>query len=447
METKLPSYVKNILNILEKNHYEAFVVGGSIRNILLGLQPSDFDIATNAKPEEILNAFREYKTLSVGKAFGTIIILQNEGKVEVTTYRVEGEYYDGRRPSEVHFSSKLCEDLKRRDFTINALAYNEETDLIDPFQGKEDLKRKIIKSVGNPKERFGEDHLRIIRAVRFAVELGFTIEENTYKACKEMGYLLKNISIERTREEFFKILLSQRPSYGIELLKELDLLKYIIPELIDTIDFDQHNPHHDKDVFYHSLCVVNHCPPILEIRLAALLHDIGKPHSFSLDSEGIGHFYGHDKVGQEMAEKVLSRLKCSNVLIHDVTTLIREHMTAYTSYGDKGLKRLINRVGKDKIFWLIALQKADKICSAGNNNIGFLIKRENEIKRIIENKEVIEKSQMAINGNELLELGFFQGRIIGEILDYLFERVIEDPKLNNKESLLELVRRNFSKYL
>lgn len=440
MKLNLPSYVKNILNILEENNYEAFVVGGSIRDLILGLQPSDFDVTTSAKPEEIQKVFKDYKTLSVGKAFGTIIILQEEGAVEVTTYREEGEYIDGRRPSEVFFSDKLMEDLKRRDFSINALAYNEDMGIIDPFKGREDLQRKIIKSVGNPKERFREDHLRILRAVRLATKLGFTIEKNTFEAGKEMGYLLKNISIERIREEFFKILLSKKPSYGIELLRELDLLEYIIPELIDTIGFEQNNPHHDKDVFYHSLCVMEHCRPILEIRLAAIFHDIGKPNTFSLDEEGIGHFYGHDKAGVELVRKVLNRLKCSNQLIKGVSILIGEHMTAYNNYSYKGLKRLINRVGKDRIFKLIELQKSDKLCSAGDNDIGYLIEREEKIKKILESDEAIEKKQLAINGHDLIRAGFPQNKIIGEILDYLVNRVIEEPKLNTKEKLLEIVR-------
>lgn len=445
MKFNIPSYVKNVIEKLEEKNYEAFVVGGSIRDLILGRAPSDFDVTTNARPEEIEEVFQEYKTLSVGKAFGTIIVVQKEGNVEVTTYRVEGEYLDGRRPSEVMFSNHLVEDLKRRDFTVNAMAYNANTGLVDPFQGREDLQEKRIKSVGNPKERFEEDHLRILRAVRFAVQLGFTIEVNTYRACKDMGYLLQKISMERIREELFKILLSEKPSYGLNLLKDLDLLKVILPELVDTIGFEQHNPHHDKDVFDHILCVVDHSPPILEVRLAALLHDIGKPDTFSQDKEGIGHFYGHDKVGAEKAKKILQRLKCPNELIYSVAILIREHMTQYANYKDKGLKRLINRVGKDRIFQLITLQKSDRICSAGEIKMDVLTQREKEIRRILESAEAYEKSQLKINGKDLIQLGYVPGKIIGEILDDLLEQVIDHPQLNDKEKLLQIARKKFRK--
>ncbi|MCR1898854.1 HD domain-containing protein [Irregularibacter muris] len=445
MKFNIPSYVKNVIEKLEEKNYEAFVVGGSIRDLILGRAPSDFDVTTNARPEEIEEVFQEYKTLSVGKAFGTIIVVQKEGNLEVTTYRVEGEYLDGRRPSEVMFSNHLVEDLKRRDFTVNAMAYNANTGLVDPFQGREDLQEKRIKSVGNPKERFEEDHLRILRAVRFAVQLGFTIEVNTYRACKDMGYLLQKISMERIREELFKILLSEKPSYGLNLLKDLDLLKVILPELVDTIGFEQHNPHHDKDVFDHILCVVDHSPPILEVRLAALLHDIGKPDTFSQDKEGIGHFYGHDKVGAEKAKKILQRLKCPNELIYSVAILIREHMTQYANYKDKGLKRLIKRVGKDRIFQLITLQKSDRICSAGEIKMDVLTQREKEIRRILESAEAYEKSQLKINGKDLIQLGYVPGKIIGEILDDLLEQVIDHPQLNDKEKLLQIARKKFRK--
>lgn len=443
MPIVLPTYVENIMETLEKNNYQAFLVGGSIRDLLLGTMPHDFDIATNAKPHEILDVFKDYKTLQVGMAFGTIVIVQKEGLVELTTYRIEEEYLDGRRPSRVAFSNELFEDLKRRDFTINALAYNKSFGLIDPFNGRKDLKNKVIKTVGEPKERFKEDHLRILRGVRLASQLGFTIEENTYYSCKSMGPFLKKISVERIREEFFKIILSKRSSYGMELLKNLNLIEIIIPELVDTINFNQYNPHHDKDVFYHSLCVMENSPPLLEIRLAALLHDIGKPKAFTLDEEGIGHFYGHDKISVEISKIALTRLKCSNKLIKDVSILVGEHMTAYGNYTEKGLKRLINRVGKDNIFKLIELQKSDKICSAGDRNIDFLIEREKAIKKILDSEEPYKKNQLAINGHDIITLGFSQGKIIGEILEYLLELVMDYPELNNKENLVNIIKREF----
>ena len=443
MEFNMPCYVNNILNKLKENDFEGFLVGGSIRDLLLGIPPHDFDISTNALPNEILNIFKDYKTLEVGKTFGTIVVVQGDNRVEVTTYRRESEYLDGRRPSQVEFTNDLLEDLGRRDFTINALAYNKESGLIDYFNGRKDLEDKIIRTVGNPEERFKEDHLRILRGVRLASQLVFDIDKETTKASKDMGHLLGKISVERIREELFKIILSKKPSYGLELIRELRLMETILPEMIDTIDFNQYNPHHDKDVFYHSLCVLDHCPPILDIRLAGLFHDIGKPKSFTIDQEGIGHFYGHDELGEEITRNTLSRLKSSNELINKVTVLVREHMTAHNNYSDKGLKRLINRVGEDGIFKLLSLQKADKICSAGDRNIDFLIHREERIKEILEEKEVVNKNQLALDGHDLLSLGFPQGKIIGEILEYLLDQVMDYPELNNKGDLLSIVKEVF----
>ncbi len=443
MEFNMPCYVNNILNKLKENDFEGFLVGGSIRDLLLGIPPHDFDISTNALPNEILNIFKDYKTLEVGKTFGTIVVVQGDNRVEVTTYRRESEYLDGRRPSQVEFTYDLLEDLGRRDFTINALAYNKESGLIDYFNGRKDLEDKIIRTVGNPEERFKEDHLRILRGVRLASQLVFDIDKETTKASKDMGHLLGKISVERIREELFKIILSKKPSYGLELIRELRLMETILPEMIDTIDFNQYNPHHDKDVFYHSLCVLDHCPPILDIRLAGLFHDIGKPKSFTIDQEGIGHFYGHDELGEEITRNTLSRLKSSNELINKVTVLVREHMTAHNNYSDKGLKRLINRVGEDGIFKLLSLQKADKICSAGDRNIDFLIHREERIKEILEEKEVVNKNQLALDGHDLLSLGFPQGKIIGEILEYLLDQVMDYPELNNKGDLLSIVKEVF----
>lgn len=444
MELFIPRYVENILYRLEKFGYEAFIVGGSVRDLILGKEPADFDITTNAKPEEIEEIFKEYKTILVGKEYGTVVVVQDEGNIEVTTYRLEAEYLDGRKPSKVYFSDEIEEDLSRRDFTINAMAYNKSKGLIDLFSGQKDLENKLIKTVGNPIERFEEDHLRILRAIRFATQLGFYIEEETKNSCTQMGYLLKKISAERIREELFKILLSDRPSYGIRLMEDLDILEIIIPELKETVGFDQKNPHHEKDVFEHILCVVDHTPPVLEIRLAALFHDIGKPHTLTIDEEGIGHFYGHDKLGVKMSRDILKRLRCPNEMIDDVANLIKEHMTHHADLKDKGLKRLISRVGKDKIFHLIELQKADKKCSNRNVDIGFLFERERQIQRILDRNEPYEKKQLEISGYDIINLGYKEGKIVGEILDYLMERVIDEPNLNHRDILIDMVWNKFT---
>jgi tRNA nucleotidyltransferase (CCA-adding enzyme) len=444
MAYNIPSYAETIINSLEKTGYNAFLVGGSIRDIIIGKEPSDYDIATDAKPDEIKEVFKEFKTIEVGEKFGTIIVVQEEGVVEVTTFRREGEYKDGRRPESVSFSKDIKEDLNRRDFTINAMAYNEKTGIIDPFGGKGDLENKIIKTVGNPENRFKEDYLRIIRAVRFAAQLNFDIDEKTYLACNKYKDFLSNISIERVRDEFFKILLCEKPSKGIELLKDLGILEIFLPEIIPAIGFNQHNPHHDKDVYNHILCVLDNTPPVLQVRIGALFHDIGKPHTLTIDNEGVGHFYGHDKVGAEIVSEVLRRWRCSNELIEKVSTLVREHMTQHANYKEKGLKKLIARVGEDEIFNLLALQKADRSCSNEKADISSLLERENKIKDILYNKEAYNINQLDLDGRDILELGYKEGKIIGEILDYLLEQVMEKPDLNKKDLLIKNALKKFS---
>lgn len=440
----IPEYVSTIINRLDKYGFDGYIVGGSVRDLLLGKIPNDYDLATNAKPDDILDVFKDFKTISVGKAFGTIIVVQEEGSVEVTTYRIEGDYLDGRRPSEVAFSDKIEEDLSRRDFTINSMAYSHLHGLIDPFNGRDDLNLEIVRTVGSPGERFAEDHLRILRGVRFATELGFAIEDETYKASKEMSYLLSNISAERIREEFFKILLSKKPSFGIRLMKELGVLETIVPELRPTFGFEQQNPHHDKNVFDHTLCVVDNVSNVLEIRLAALFHDIGKPHTFTIDEKGIGHFYGHDDVGVDMTKEILTRLKCPNDLINGVLLLIGDHMTKAKDMKDKGIKRLIGRVGEDRIFHLMELQKADRMCTSSLADVDFFQSRIDTISRILDNHEAYEKNHLAIDGYDIINLGYNQGKIIGEILDYLMEEVLSNPELNNKEELMKLVKNKYS---
>ena len=443
MKFHIPDYVKMVLDGLEEYGFEAFVVGGSVRDLILGKNPNDYDITTNARPEKIEEIFKNFKTISIGKEFGTIVVVQKEGNVEVTSYRIEGEYLDGRRPSEVQFSNNIEEDLSRRDFTINSMAYNEKQGLIDPFNGGSDLKKRIIKTVGDPRERFREDHLRILRGVRFATQLGFKMEDEVYTASKAMSHLLSHISAERIREELFKILLSSKPSYGIRLMNDLGILNIILPELKATVGFEQHNPYHDKDVFDHTLCVLDGVSDVLEIRLAALFHDIGKPNTFTIDEKGIGHFYDHDKIGVKITKDILTRLKCSNNLIKDVLLLIGDHMTKSKDMKDKGLKKLISRVGEERIFHLIELQKSDRMCTNRFADGDLFEVRIKDIIRILDNKQAYEKNHLEIDGYDIINLGYDRGKIVGDILDYLMEKVLSNPELNEKEKLIELVKNKF----
>lgn len=440
----IPEYVKRIIERLEENGYEAYIVGGSVRDMLLGKEPKDYDVTTSAKPDEIEYIFKDFKRVNVGKKFGTIIVCQEEGDVEVTTFRKEGHYLDGRRPEWVTFSSSIEDDLSRRDFTINAIAYNENKGIIDPYKGQKDISNRLIRTVGEPKERFSEDYLRILRAVRFSAQLGFNIEEETFKAAKIHSKHILKVAIERIADEFFKILMCNMPSKGIRLMEELDLLEHILPEIIPAIGFQQKNPHHEMDVYNHILCVLDNTPPILEVRLAALFHDIGKPHTMSVDEEGVGHFYGHDKVGAAIAKKVLKRFKASNQLIEQVYSLVREHMTHHAKYKEKGLKRLIRRLGEKEVFKLTALQKADIKCSNKAAKIDHIIEREKRIRDILAKKEAYDISQLDINGRDLMDLGFKQGPIIGKILEYLLEQVMENPEYNQKEILKKLALDKFS---
>ncbi len=435
MTFDIPDYVEVIIDRLEKEGYEAYIVGGSVRDMLLNKVPTDYDIATNATPDIIESIFSDFKTVGIGKRFGTILISQKEGDIEVTTFRKEGKYLDGRRPEWVSFSSDLEDDLSRRDFTINAMAYNKFKGVLDPFDGKGDLKRKIIRTVGKPEDRFNEDYLRILRAVRFASQLGFTIEESTFRAGEQCSSNIQKVSMERICNEFFKILLSKTPSYGIKLLKSIGVLKIILPEIIPAIGFKQNNPHHEMDVYNHILCVLDNTPPTIQIRLAALFHDIGKPHTLTIDEDGIGHFYGHDKMGADISTAVLERFKVSNDLIEKVHKLVKEHMNHHSHFKEKGLKRLIRRLGEKEVFNLIELQKADIICSNKEASIDHIIERRKKIEEILEKDEAYEINMININGKDLMDLGYDQGPIIGEILEYLLEKVMENPELNNKEIL------------
>lgn len=443
MKILIPDYVNNIIERLIKNGFKSYLVGGSVRDSLLNKQPSDYDITSSATPKEIIELFSEFKTVEVGKEFGTIIVIQDEGEVEITTFRRDNIYEDGRRPSSVVFTEDLIQDLERRDFTINSMAYNEMEGLIDPFNGLKDLKKNLIRTVGNPIERFSEDYLRILRAVRFACQLDFLIDIETSKACSELSANLARISTDRIREELFKILLSDKPSRGFLLMREMGLLKQVIPELMPAIGFDQRNPHHDRSVFQHTLRVLDNTPKVLNVRLAALLHDIGKPYTFSIDNRGVGHFYGHDKASVEIGREILLRLNCSSKLIETTLNLIKEHMIHHPDLKRKGLKRQIQRIGEDQIENLIDLQIADRLSKRGTKDTSYLEAKRREVRSILQAKEPFSRKHLLINGEDLIELGYKQGKIIGEILDCLLNCVIDDPSLNTKKELKEIVKKNY----
>ncbi len=443
MNIDIPVEVKKILYILNQNNYEGFVVGGCVRDTLLKGVPKDWDITTSCLPKKLMNILQDndIKVIPTGFKHGTVTAVMKDNNYEITTYRIDGEYQNNRSPESVQFTDKIEKDLSRRDFTINAMAYNHQYGLCDPFLGKQHLEKGIVKCVGDPLNRFEEDALRILRGVRFATRLNFTIDKDTKYAMSDRGELLLNISHERRREELYKILLTDKPSLGFNMLKELDLLKYILPELDECIGFDQKNPYHDKDVFDHIMSVVDYTPCNIKTRLAALFHDIAKPASFSVDEEGIGHFYGHNIKGGKLTKKILKRLKFDNNTIEAVCILVKEHMNMPNLENKKSIKKFINRTKIDNVFELIDLKIADRKSGTNDDDIGVILELKNNIKKIIDDKEPLSINDLAVNGNDIIELGLKPGKEIGKILNDLNELILEHPEFNTKEYLIDEVKK------
>lgn len=438
MKFKIPDDVSFIIDNFYKNGFHAHIVGGCVRDCILERTPNDWDITTNALPEDMIRLFAH--TVPTGIKHGTVTIVIGSCNYEVTTYRIDGEYSDNRHPDEVIFTNSLKEDLSRRDFTINAMAYNHNSGLIDPFNGLSDIENKTIRCVGNADKRFNEDALRMLRAIRFSSQLKFQIDEDTFYAIVRNHNLIKNVSIERIREELSKILLCEKPSIGICALKDTGLLKYVLPEILDCIDFDQRNSHHDKTVFEHILSVIDNSPADLTIRLAAMLHDIGKPMCFTIDENEIGHFYGHELKSADIAESLLRRLKFDNNTIKTVKILVLEHMHRHSKLKSSSIKKLINRVGIENLDSLFKLQAADIEGGTPPYDFSSIEYMKDEISKIINQKQPINIKDLQIDGSDIVALGYKPGKIIGEILNYLLEEVLENPCLNNKETLLELAK-------
>ncbi|WP_195972114.1 CCA tRNA nucleotidyltransferase [Clostridium thermobutyricum] len=446
MNFNIPTKVQFIIDTFYNNGFEAFLVGGCIRDYLLNKTPKDYDIATSATPDQTISLFE--KTIPTGLQHGTVTIVIENENFEVTTYRTESEYIDNRHPKKVEFVKNIKEDLSRRDFTINAFAYNHKKGLLDFFEGKSDLKNKIIRAVGNSDIRFNEDSLRMLRAIRFSSQLDFDIDKDTLSNIEKNNLLINNISFERIRDEISKILLSNNPRKGLLLLKNTGLLTNIIPEFKDTFGFDQKNPHHFEDVFEHSLSVLEKTPIILTVRLAALLHDIGKPSCFNLDEKGIGHFYGHNIKSEEISRKILNRLRFDNKTIKETLKLIREHMNVLDNPNNSNIKRLITRVGLDSIENLYSLQEAD-ILSLKDPSVAThkIVKMREVTNNILISKEPLSLKDLAITGNDLInELGLNKGKIIGDVLKKLFNIILDYPDLNNKADLLKEAKKIVESY-
>lgn len=429
---------EEVLGRLEKAGYESYIVGGFVRDRIMGRASSDVDIATKARPNQIEEVFKDFKIIDVGKNFGTIRVIGHGQEYEITTFRKDFSYKDKRRPGQVVFANNIESDLQRRDFTINSMALRN-NELIDPFGGQNDIKEKIIRAVGNPHERISEDYLRALRAVRFAANLGFDIERNLEEAIRKNYKNLAYISVERQAAELDKILVGPDPARGIRLLEKLGLLEEIFPEVKEMVGFNQHSPHHYLDCFDHSLKVLEGTPPDLVTRLGALFHDTGKPATFFLDEEGNGRFFGHQKISQEIAEKRLKYLKYPKKTIEDVGILIGRHMDSSNPYTEKSVARLLRRLGEDNLKRLFDLQEAD-ILATVHDDISNIEKGRILLKEILERKPVLSRKDLAINGKDLIGLGFEQGPLLGEILKEIERRVFEENLKNDRETLLAIAR-------
>lgn len=441
VDKQLITKALEIINLIENAGYEAYIVGGSLRDSLLGIQPKDIDIASSALPEDIKRIFKTFKTIDTGIEFGTVTLIYQGSPIEITTFRSEALYTDSRRPDKVEFKTSITEDLKRRDFTINAMAYSEKSKLIDLFSGKEDLEKKLIRCVGSPEQRFTEDALRMLRAVRFACVLDFDIEEETYQAICTYASRINYVSSERIQIELSKILLSKCPSRGIKLLLESNLLEYILPEIARLSGFNQQNPFHHLELLDHSLCVLDKVKPHINLRLAALLHDAGKADTLTIDDKGIGHFYGHDALSEEIAKKALKRLKYSNEITDNTCKLIRHHMIQSNEIGKKGIQKLLRVFGSEDIYELANLHFADSSCTTMDMEQDVFRAK---IDEVINEKIPFSTKDLDIDGYDLIELGA-KGRQIGDILNELLELVAEDASLNNIENLMAFSKEILSK--
>ncbi|WMJ24023.1 CCA tRNA nucleotidyltransferase [Paludicola sp. MB14-C6] len=436
MKFSLPQQVNKALTMLHQNGFEAFIVGGCVRDFVLQQEPKDFDITTNATPQQTLSVFHEYKTIETGIQHGTVTVIIQSIPLEITTYRVDGEYTDYRRPDCVAFTKNLQDDLARRDFTINAIAYNENSGIQDYYSGQEDIKRKIIRCVGIPQKRFEEDALRIMRALRFSAVLGFTIEDTTKKAMFEKKELLHNIAVERIAVEIIKLICGENAK--AVLSEYLAILAEVIPELLSIKGFDQHNPHHIYDVLTHSFVALENVPPIAHLRLAALFHDIGKPMAYTLDENSIGHFYGHPKMSEHIAVGILRRFKFDNDTIHKVSVLVNYH-DASIEATEKSIKRWLYQITPELFLDLLELKCADNL--AQNPKYRNQISIYQEIKgiyhKIIEDQDCFSMKDLKVNGNDLIHIGITNGKEIGMIKGSLLNLVIDGQLNNDKAELLE----------
>lgn len=432
--TEIPSAAARVLDRLEGRGFSAYLVGGCVRDGLRGIVPHDWDVATSARPADIEDCFRDCRVLTVGARHGTVSVEMDGMWIEVTTFRVDGAYSDGRHPDCVSFSDALIDDLSRRDFTVNAMAYNPHEGLIDCFGARADLERGQLRAVGVAQLRFEEDALRILRALRFRSEHGFVIESETDAAMRRCAPLLARIAVERVAAEWNRILLGD--AAGEILLEYRELLAVSVPEVRPMFDFAQHSPYHDRDVWAHTAAAVAAAPPVLTVRLAALLHDIAKPRCFSRDETGRGHFYGHPAAGADMARDILRRLHYDTKTVHTVELLIRWHDVEIPP-TERAVRRWMQRIGAEQLGLLLELKCADRLAHAApHRDIRAFRECAALCATLTEQGACVSVQDLAINGNDLMALGVPEGRAVGDLLKRLTDAVIDGMVDNDRAALL-----------
>ena len=440
MKIKMPAQAAKVIQTLEQHGFEAYIVGGCVRDSILGRTPGDWDITTSASPQEVKEIFDH--TVDTGIEHGTVTVLMNHEPYEVTTYRVDGKYEDHRRPNEVHFTKSLREDLLRRDFTINAMAYNDSEGIIDMYDGMTDLKNQTIRCVGEAKKRFDEDALRILRALRFQAQLGFQIEEKTEEAIKNQAKFLKDISAERIQVELEKLITSAHPEVLVNAYK-LGVTKIIFPEFDIMMETPQNNPHHKYNVGIHTIEAMKQIKAEHIYRWTMLLHDVGKP-TARVEGPDKDHFKMHPVIGEEMARKILRRLKFDNQTIKQVTTLVRWHDRRFASIEEankKTVRRWVSQLTPELFTRLMEVQKADISAQSDyqrDKKEQVLQETKKLFEEIIEEKNCLSIKELKINGKDLMDMGVPQGKEIGQILSWLLDQVLEDPQLNERETLTRM---------
>lgn len=442
----IPEYAQTVLKTLEDNGYEAYLVGGCVRDMLLGRVPNDYDIATNALPEQVKECFA--KTIDTGIKHGTVTVAIESDMVEVTTYRTEHGYSDGRRPDNVEFNCSLKEDLARRDFTINAMAMDLRGNIVDPFGGEWDLEYQLLQCVGDPDERFAEDKLRMLRAIRFVCQLDFDMTMPTFDSIAKNRDDIREVSWERIREELFKSLVAH-PQHTMNTLQDTGLLYCILPEFERTVGFDQHNPYHQYQLYDHIVMSMQneHVGHSIDLIVVMMLHDLGKKFTQTFDADGVAHYYNHAIESAKIADGILDRLRVSNDFKSHALALIEMHDIQFVN--KKSMRKALNKLGEQQLRRLFRVQLAD----ASAHTVAHYEQKKQEaakyitmLEEIIVDRDCFKIRDLAIGGDDLIALGFAQGPEIGRVLNELFEAVLEDPTLNEKDILIKMAEERYGRY-